>query len=59
MIFDEIHNAYNKEDNNTWGKTIQFISYIMGSSIHMLYMSATPLNNPEEIVELLSLMYVE
>ena len=25
----------------------------------MLYMTATPLNNPEEITELLSLMYVE
>jgi superfamily II RNA helicase len=56
MIFDEIHNVYNKEDKNTWGITIQLISKILGTSIHMLFMSATPLNNPEEITELLTLM---
>lgn len=56
IICDEIHNAYNSIEQNNWGKAIQFVLNVLGPDIHCALMSATPINNPNEINDLLSLL---
>lgn len=54
-----MQNTYNHDDPNTWGNAITFLSVLMNDKIHCLYLSATPLNHPEEISELINLMKIQ
>lgn len=56
VICDEIHNVYNYDEHNTWGAAIAFLSLYLQDATHFLYMTATPLNHPEEVRSLLELM---
>ncbi len=56
IICDEIHNVYNYDEHNTWGSAVVFLSLYLQDAAHFLYMTATPLNHPEEASSLLQLM---
>lgn len=56
IICDEIHNAYNSIEQNTWGKTIQFVINILGPEVYLLLLSATPITNSNEISDFLNLL---
>ncbi len=56
VICDEIHNVYNSAEKNNWGTALQYILDNI-PSVNAALMSATPLNNnPEEIIDLLSIL---
>lgn len=57
IICDEIHNVYNSIEQNNWGKAIQFVLNVLGSDIYCALLSATPINNPNEINDLLNLLH--
>jgi superfamily II DNA or RNA helicase len=56
IICDEIHNAYNAIEQNNYGKAIQFVINILGPSVYLMMLSATPLTNSTEITDFLSLL---
>ncbi len=56
VICDEIHNVYNYNEHNTWGSAVAFLSLYLQDATHFLYMTATPLNHPQEASQLLQLM---
>ena len=57
IICDEIHNVYNSIEQNNWGKAIQFVLNVLGPDIYCALLSATPINNPNEINDLLNLLH--
>lgn len=60
MICDEIHEVYNKVDNNSWGIALQTILDYHKNKMKVLFLSATPLNNsPTEIIKVINLLNVD
>jgi hypothetical protein len=58
IICDEVHNIYNNLTKNSYGVSIQILSYVLGEHVHMLYLSATPLIYANQLGALLNLMQV-
>ncbi len=57
LICDEIHEVYNKVDNNSWGIALQTILDYHKDRLKALFLSATPLNNsPTEIIKVINLL---
>ncbi len=57
IICDEIHNVYNSNDKNNWGVALQLLVNYLGDDIHIMYLSATPINHsPTEIIDLGNLL---
>ncbi len=59
IIIDEVHNIYNSRQQNQYGIAIQYILNYYGISNdapRCLFMSATPMGFPNEIVPLLNLL---
>jgi|UniRef100_A0A6C0IYQ4 hypothetical protein len=59
VICDEIHNMYNAHQPNSWGKAIQFVLNVLGKDVTALFLSATPLSNSSEILDLISLLMIK
>ena len=56
IVCDEIHRTYNAYEMNNWGESIQFVLNLLGNDVYAVFMSATPLNNSNEIYDLLKLL---
>ena len=56
VVCDEIHNTYNSEKQNNWGKALQYVSdYNKDYQMRMIFLSATPLNSkPSEIIDMIN-----
>jgi hypothetical protein len=57
VICDEVHNVYNSLDVNNWGEALLLVSVLLQKNVKMLYMSGTPINNPQEIYDLCNLVH--
>lgn len=55
LICDEVHQIYNSREKNNWGIAIQAILDYW-EDLHAIYLSATPLNSPSEIVNLINIL---
>lgn len=59
FIFDEIHNTYNRSDNNNWGFMILYIIKKFPLARY-IFLTATPMiSSPTEIISLFRMMYPE
>ena len=57
VICDEIHNVYNSLETNSYGRALQFLLDKYPTTMKVLFMSGTPINNkPSEIVDILNLV---
>jgi hypothetical protein len=56
IIYDESQNAYNTEEQNTWGNAIQVITNVLGPNVHTLSISATPVTVSSELRDFLQLL---
>lgn len=55
LICDEIHNVYNRRDNNSWGIALSYI--LDNTNAKALFISATPISNSQsEIVSVVNLL---
>ena len=58
IIYDESQNAYNTEEQNTWGNAIQVITNVLGPNVHTLSISATPVTVSSELRDFLQLLTI-
>jgi hypothetical protein len=58
IICDEIHQVYNAQFKNNWGFTIQYLIDSI-QTLRALYLTATPIENPTEVIDLLNLLIIK
>jgi hypothetical protein len=57
IICDEIHHSYNSQNINNWGVALKVLfSYKEALNMRIIIMSATPVNTPEEIIDVINLL---